>query len=416
MTIAIWLAGAFLVFAFAMHVASVALAAYRAHQANRPPVPTRTPPVTVLRPVCGMDYAVEATLRSTFRLDWPDYEIIFCCASATDPVVPFVERLIAEYPQVSARLLTGDDRISINPKLNNLVKGWRAALHEWIVMADSNVLLPTHYLKSLFACWTPGTGLVCSPPVGGSPEGVAAEIECAFLNTYQARWQIAADTVGLGFAQGKTMLWHRDLLDQAGGIRALASEPAEDAASTKIVREAGLKVRLTPAPFVQPLGPRDFRSVWDRQVRWARLRRVSFKLYFFPELISGGFCPMLAAAFLAANDVISLTGFLAIAVIWYGAEAFLAWYAGWHRSSWATPARILRDVLIPPLWIAAWAGNSFTWRGNAMRIGDEVAIDGPAGFVGETDDTLPGGQASYARVFATALARRWRARRSRSQS
>jgi ceramide glucosyltransferase len=413
MTVAIWLAGTFLVFALTMHLSSIALASLRARQASRPPTPTETPPVTVLRPVCGLDYEVDSTLRSTFMLDWPDYEVVFCCASTTDPVVPLVERLIAEYPHVPARLLTGDDRISINPKLNNLVKGWSAARHEWIVMADSNIMLPTHYLKSLFARWTPGTGLVCSPPVGGDPDGLAAEIECALLNTYQARWQIAADAVGLGFAQGKTMLWHRDLLDRAGGIRALASEPAEDAASTKIVRQAGLKVRLAPAPFVQPLGPRDFRSVWERQVRWARLRRATFKLFFFPELVSGGLFPMLAAAFLVVAGVIPLTAFFALAAIWYGAEASLAWYAGWHRASLSLPAALLRDLLIPPLWIAAWTGNSFTWRGNAMRIGRGDPADDPVDFGETPGEFLRGNQTSSARVFAAALARRWRAKRNR---
>ena len=60
-----------------------------------------------------------------------------------------------------------------------------------------------------------------------------AEIECAFLNTYQARWQYLVDSLGWGFAQGKTMLWRRADLDAVGGISALAREVAEDAAATR---------------------------------------------------------------------------------------------------------------------------------------------------------------------------------------
>ena len=71
-----------------------------------------TPPVTVIRPVCGLDPHEEATLRSTFELDYPSYEALFCCASPGDPVVPLLERLIAEHPGVRARLLIGEDRIS----------------------------------------------------------------------------------------------------------------------------------------------------------------------------------------------------------------------------------------------------------------------------------------------------------------
>lgn len=409
MTIATWFAAAFLIFALAMHLASIAVAAFRSWPSPRPLNSETTASVTILRPVCGIDHAVEATLRTTFEIDWPDYEIVFCCAGAMDPVVPIVDKLIAEHPHIKARLLTGDDRISINPKLNNLVKGWNAATHDWIVMADSNILLPPSYIATLFDRWTPGTGLVCSPPVGGYPDGFAAELECAFLNTYQARWQIAADAIGLGFAQGKTMLWRREILDRAGGIRALAAESAEDAAATKIVRGAGLSVRLVPSPFVQPLGRRNLRNVWDRQVRWARLRRSSFGRFFVPELVSGGFLPLLAATFLAGAGVISVPALLILIAFWYGAEAALASIAGWHHASLSWPASLFRDVLILPLWIAAWSGNDFTWRGNAMRIGDgEVERRRPdfwetiAGIVRRDQSILP------PRAFAGGLARRWR--------
>src|SRR5690606_15027840 len=147
------------------------------------------------------------------------------------------------------------------------------------------------YVQRLLARWRPDSGLVASPPVGCDPLGFAAELECAFLNTHQARWQYAADSLGFGFAQGKTMLWRRADLDRAGGIGALAGEVAEDAAATKLVRHAGRRVHLVDAPFGQPLGRRRLREVWHRQLRWARLRRASFPWYFLPEILSGALPP-----------------------------------------------------------------------------------------------------------------------------
>ena len=143
------------------------------------------------------------------------------------------------------------------------------------------------------------TGLVCSPPIGSRPGNLWAEVECAFLNGYQARWQILADTIGFGFAQGKTMMWRRADLEKAGGIRRLGEEVAEDAASTKVVREAGHKVRIVDAPFPQPLGTRALADVWKRQARWAQLRRASFLTFFLPEILSGALLPLAATAFLA---------------------------------------------------------------------------------------------------------------------
>jgi ceramide glucosyltransferase len=375
-TAAIAFAGA----AIVCHVTSIVTAVMRCRaRARLPSVPSdapavTAPAVTIVRPVCGIDNFVEETLASSFTLDYPHYEILLCVATAKDPVVPIVERLIAAHPAAQAKLLIGDERISTNPKLNNCFKGWNAAAHDWVVFADSNVLMPADYLQRLFAAWRPGTGLVCSPPVGSHPDGFWAQVECAFLNTYQARWQYFAASIGAGFAQGKTMMWWRPDLERAGGIRELGAEVAEDAASTKVVRAAGLNVRLVDPPFEQPLGRRTALEVWNRQVRWARLRRASFMLFFMPELLSGALFPLLATAFAAGELGWSVPeAVIAFCAIWYGAEMILARAARWHVSPFYPVHGLLRDALLPVLWINAWLNSDFVWRGHQMSV-DEDAI------------------------------------------
>jgi len=326
-------------------------------------------PVSLVRPLCGIDNYAADTLRSTFELDYQRYEILFCVTDAADPVLPLVKDLIAAYPTVAARLLIGDDRVSANPKLNNVVKGWRAASHDWIVIADSNVLMPRDYIQRLFASWRADTGLVASPPIGSHPRGLWAEVECAFLNTYQARWQYIVDGFGRGFAQGKTMLWRRADLEHAGGIKALGREVAEDAAATKIVRDVGLKVRLVDRPLAQPLGRRSAGEVWNRQLRWARLRRASFFIYFLPEILSGGVPPMICAAILAQAFGWPVLLFIsAFALLWYGSEMALAAASGWHVSPLHPLYGLIRDLMLPALFVAALRGNDFIWRGNAMQV------------------------------------------------
>jgi ceramide glucosyltransferase len=369
MAIAVWMAGASCLALFLLHLVTIFIAMTRCRPANYVAPPAMAPAVSLIRPVCGLDNYVEETLRSGFTLDYPRYELVFCVALRNDPVIPLVERLMAAHPHVPSRLLVGNDRISDNPKLNNIVKGWRAAANDWIVIADSNVLMPRDYIQRLLASWRGDTGLVCSPPIGCWPAGIWAELECAFLNTYQARWQYAADSIGLGFAQGKTMLWRRDGLERAGGIHALTTEIAEDAASTKVVRRANLRVRLVDAPFNQPLGKRSAGEVWRRQARWARLRRAAFKSCYAPEILTGGIWPLVTAGFLAAAADLSPAGCILIfATVWYGAEALLAWRTGWHLS-WRSPmVWMLRDLLLPILWIDGWLGSDFVWRGNQMQL------------------------------------------------
>ncbi|WP_407524193.1 ceramide glucosyltransferase [Methylobacterium oryzisoli] len=339
-------------------------------------------PISIVRPVCGLETFSEETLRSGFHLAYPAYELVFCVARAGDPIVPLVRRLMEEHPGVPARLIIGDERVSANPKLNNCVRGWEAARHDWIVLADSNVLMPPDYLQILRAAWRPDTGLVCSTPVGARPQGFWAEVECAFLNTLQARWQYAGESLGLGFAQGKSMLWHRPFLDAQGGIRALGAEIAEDAAATKLVRAAGRRVHLVGAPFPQPLGPRRLAEIWSRQVRWARLRRVTFPLFFAPEIGTSAVPPAILGCVAAGGGLPGGLAAMAVLGLWYGAEWGLAARNGWHRS-WRMPAACLaRDLLLPPLWLAAWVARGIVWRGTAMDIPTKAAArleaDAPA--------------------------------------
>lgn len=350
-----------------VNLVSLGLTARRIGRVRAPSAFPAGAPVSLVRPVCGLEPFSEETLGRSFRLAYPAYEILFCVASAQDPVLPLVRRLIAAHPQVPAQVIVGDERVSDNPKLNNCVRGWEAARHDWVVLADSNVLMPPDYLQQMQAAWRPETGLVCSTPVGARPGSFWAEVECAFLNTLQARWQYTGETLGLGFAQGKSMLWHRPFLEAQGGIRALAAEIAEDAAATKLVRAAGRRVHLVPAPFEQPLGPRRWREVWARQLRWARLRRVTFPLFFAPEIASGLLLPAALAAWLAGTAEAGL-GLAAMLAAFYGAEYALAARLGWHRSPTLLLAFLVRDLMIPLLWARAWMRDAVVWRGNAMDI------------------------------------------------
>ena len=371
MTAPILAAASFCFVTTAIHIVSIVIASIRLRRRvpTEPRFLKELPAVSLVRPLCGIDNYADETLRSTFNLAYPRYEILFCVASANDPVIPLTESLIAERSDVSARLLVGDERVSNNPKLNNVLKGWRAAEFDWIVLADSNVLMPPDYLTRLMMTWRADTGLVASPPIGAQPQGIWAEIECAFLNTYEARWQYIADALGFGFAQGKTMLWRRADLERAGGIETLAKEVAEDAASTKVVRSAGLKVRLVDHPFPQPLGRRTAAEVWNRQLRWARLRRSSFFAYYLPEAISGGFFPMLALAIAASGLGLSpMLSVTALAVLWYGSETLLGVIAGWHVSAFYPLYCLARDLTLPVLFIKGLRSNDFVWRGNEMQV------------------------------------------------
>lgn len=366
-TAPIWLY-LFVAFCLMVQWAGIALA-FAKLRARPAGDPAFLPPVTVIRPICGLENYLEETLDSTFRADYPDFELIFCAADPKDPAIALVEKLMARHPHVPARVLSGDDRVSGNPKLNNVVKGWKAARNRFILMSDSNVLLPPDYLRRCMAEFTPETGLVSSPPIGIRPDGFWARVECAFLNSFQARWQMASATLDNSFAQGKMLFWDKNVLEAGGGIEILGREMAEDVASTKTVRAQGKVVRLPGRFFEQPIGPREGAVVWSRQVRWAKVRRLGFFWMFLPELLAGAALPLLAVLVLIATGD-SFWTLPVILVLWYLPEYLLAAAGNWPRSPADILAWLTRDALLPALWFACWRGNSFEWRGNAMTAKD----------------------------------------------
>lgn len=357
-------------FIIMMNLISVAIMARKCRARPRNlAAPQDAPPVTIVRPLRGVEAFSEEILRASFELDYPKYELIFCVQSDDDPIIPLVNRMIAGHQDRDASLLIGDDRISVNPKLNNCVKGWEAARYEYVILADSNALPPIDYIQTMLSAFQDDTALTVSMPIGSRPASFWALVECAILNTFQARWQYGAEAIGIGFAQGKNMMWRREILDCAGGLPALGAEVAEDAAATKIVRARNMRVRLVDMPFEQPLGVRTAQEVYARHARWSRLRRATFPAYYAPEIMNGSFVAVLSGAIAAQGlgfDPLPVVA--AIISLLHGSELILARICGFVLE-WRTPfALAMRDLLLPVIFVDGLIFDNFSWHGEAMTV------------------------------------------------
>lgn len=361
------LAGLYALVTLVAHILSSILAV----RGTRPlDPPAHCPPVSLIRPLCRLHPHVERTIASSFELEWPAYEVIFCVADADDPVIALVRKAANGNPDIPSRLLIGREDITHNPKLNNLAKGWRAAIYPTIVMVDSNVLMTRHSLAHMIADLqqVPG-GMAASPPQGIWPEGWQAELECSLLNGYQLRWQLAADALGYGFVQGKAMAFNRSLLGE-DGLEALAGEFAEDAAATRRVRSLGKSVSLIHPPVLQPVGDRSLAAVWQRQGRWAQLRRSAFPWQYFAELAS-----MAAVSVLAASFAFGWWA-LAYVALWYLAEILCSRACGWAPVGWRQLAILpVRDLALPVVWMQGWLCRAYHWHGHSITIDESLLPD-----------------------------------------
>jgi hypothetical protein len=248
MSAAIWVLGAFCGVAMLAHLASIALAIARCRsRASAPRCPARA--VTVVRPLCGLDDHAEATLASVFQLDHPHYEVVLCIARRDDPAVALAQSMIKRFPGTPARLLIGDERISANPKLNNIVKGWNVAAHDWVVLADSNVLMPPDCLSRLFDAWH-------------IPYGQSTRSRTSAAATRRSSPRISRKK------KGRSSRWPSDLGEQARGSKRLCLRETPVtlthvvSAHGKLTYDKALTALLVIDPY------NDFISeggkVWDR--------------------------------------------------------------------------------------------------------------------------------------------------------
>jgi ceramide glucosyltransferase len=369
MSTQVLLAIAFIAVLVAIQLVSTAIAIVRCRPGARPAaVRGPHPGISIVRPLCGLEPFSADTLEASFTIDWPDYEVLLCVADANDPIVELARAAIARHPEVPARLLIGTERLGTNPKLNNMASGWRVARFDIVVFTDSNLLVGKDYLQRLMASWRDGAGMVTAPAFGARPQGFWAHVECAMLNTYQVRIQYAVDTLGFGFAQGKTLMFRRRDLEH-GGFETLASEPAEDAAATKMMRAKNADMAVAGPPYEQLLGHKTFKQVWNRHLRWARLRRASFPALYAPEIFSGVLPPLVAVLFVAVELGWSpLLAGMGLLCLWYVPEFVLARIAGWPLAWTTLPAAILRDALLPALYCSAFSGRSVSWNGNQVAL------------------------------------------------
>lgn len=364
------LAAATLCLLLLLHVATALIAGLRLRGGRRPAPDESREPVGILVPVAGLPAADAPRALTALGLVRDGDELVYCAFDEWEPIVAPIRAAIARHPGGNVRLLVGRQNTTGNPKLDNMEKGYAALSRDLVVSVDGNVAVHPGLVEEALALMDAKTGVVSSPAIGTLPDGFAADVDCAFLNTLYARWQLASDAIGAGYAQGKLLVFRKSMIEAAGGFEALGADTAEDSSATKIARRAGLKVRLLRHPVEQPLGRRTLRDIWARYVRWAQLRRESFPALYAVEWLMTPLAPaMLAAMAAQGGPVHPATAVVGLLAAWYAVEAVLARAAGWPLSMTFPAACLVRDAMAVAIWPVALFRRRYRWRGEAITTG-----------------------------------------------
>lgn len=327
-------------------------------------------PISVLVPLRRIEETRSEANRKLLDLDYAGLEVLFSVSCKKAEVAASHPPMEGEgMKRARASLLFTSPIPDANPKIANLVESVEAAVHDLLLIKDAATILPPGALAAMTASLASGVGLVCAVPVARRPANFAALLEASLVNTYGGRLLLALSALGGGAGIGAAMLLRRGDLQAAGGLSAILDAVADDHALAKLLKGKGLRPVFASATVDQDLGSRQPGEIWQRHLRWAICRRLEEPLAFAAEPLTG-----LPAACLAALAVAAFLGLPAIPLLvlsiflWPTAECALAWRKGWPLSPAMPFAVLLREAIMPALWLNALLARRLAWGSATIAL------------------------------------------------
>ncbi len=328
------------------------------------------PPVTLLKPLKGIDCETAACLRSWLVQHYPcEAEVLFGVASADDPVCELVRQLMANHPKANARLVICPETLGANAKVSTLIQLMRQAKYDLIIVSDADVWVPGHFLAEVAPAFKePSVGLVSCFYEMATSANLAMRWEAFAVNAdFWCQVLQSQSLKPLDFALGAVMATTRAHLAKIGGFEALADNLADDYELGHRIARTGACIIISPMVVECRHAPMTWGEVWAHQIRWARtIRACQPWPYFFSILHNPSLWPVLWALWQPGSYVLGIAGVCLLTRMAAAAHAErkLTRRAAWD-SLWMAP---LKDLLQTAVWALAFFGNHITWRGQRYSI------------------------------------------------
>jgi ceramide glucosyltransferase len=336
------------------------------------------PPVSLLKPVHGMESRLRENIESFFHLDYPNYEILFAADLEDNPALAVVREICARYPQIPTQIIVTGRPPWPNPPAYAFFRMAEHAKNDIFVTSDSDVFVHPLYLREVVPpVLDPKNGMLTCVYRGMNAGGFWSGVHAIGMSVEMTAGVVTANLLeGMKFGLGPTIVVRRDALDKIGGFAVLSDYFANDFVIGNLIEKNDYNIVLSRHIIDHVVSPLSFLRVWQHEVRWARSTRASRP---WGHLFSGLIYAM----------PYGLLGFVAAAAlghIWLGVGLLLAafanriiesWVIGWgitrdpaSRSLWRYP---LRDLLGFFVWCASYLGRARTvWR----NVQYELTADG----------------------------------------
>ncbi|HUB34834.1 MAG TPA: bacteriohopanetetrol glucosamine biosynthesis glycosyltransferase HpnI [Bryobacteraceae bacterium] len=326
------------------------------------------PPISVLKPLAGVDDGLEENLRTFFGQEYGEFEILFAVRNASDPAVAVVERLRAAYPLVPSRLIVTGEPPYANAKVYSLDRMLASARHDLLVMADSDVRVDPHLLAAMAAEFsTPKVGVVTCPYRAAPGRSFWSTLEAIGLNTdFIGGVLVARMLEGMKFALGPTIAARRGLLAEIGGFDVLKNYLAEDFILGNLAARRGYQVVLSSYVIEHRIGSQPLAANWKHRLRWNRSTRRSRPWGYVGQVFMYPL-PLVLLVWAVRADAWPL---VLVAAAMRAVSAFATGGLVLHdpllrRGWWLVP---LQDIMSFAVWLASFFGNTIIWRGRRYHL------------------------------------------------
>jgi ceramide glucosyltransferase len=348
--------------------------------------PAYAPDVTILKPLKGVDARMYAGFVSHCAQQYAGrVEILFGVSSMDDPAVAEIERLRAEFPERSIRLIVCPERLGTSGKVSNLIQMLRHASYDYILINDSDIRVSPKYLARVMACFGPvdtaapgpvQVGMVTVPYLGrtaaeGKGLTLWARLEALGISTDFLPGVLTARKIegGLRFGLGSTLAVSREALRAAGGLEPLVDYLADDYEMGVRIARAGYRVELCAETVETTVPAYDFRGFWTHQLRWARSTRDSRRWGYVGLGIT--YCIPWAVLNCVASGFALWSFTLFSLVLLARVSVALTVGVGLLRDE-----QVLRDIWLLPLrdffglvfWAWSFASHTVVWRGEEFEL------------------------------------------------
>ena len=339
------------------------------------------PPVSVLKPVHGLEAQLSQNIESFFRQDYPAYEILFAADEGDDAALEVVREVSRRYPQIPCRILVTGKPPWPNPPAYCFHRMSAVAAHEILVTSDSDVEVSARYLRDVVRPLLDAeVGMVTCVYRGKNVAGFWSGLTAIGMSVEMTAGVMVANLLeGMKFGLGPTIAVKKEAVGKIGGYQVLGEFFANDFMIGNLISKAGYQVRLSHHVIDHIVNQQTFRKMWENQLRWGKSTRYSRP----KGHLGSGLTFAIPFGLLGLVAAMGL-GMPVLGLVLFGLTVLNrmteSWLVGWGvvrdrvalTQVWMYP---LRDLLGFVVWVASYAGASSVWRDSKYELrGDKIVL------------------------------------------